>query len=76
MNQGLIGNWSPGIGDPSIGGWLTVLLYAAAAWATLRLLLAWNRNTLGAHMSTGFGEHSSQDLSCWASTSNSICRVH
>lgn len=42
MNQGLIGNWSPGIGDPTIAGWLTVLLYGAAAWTTLQLLLAWN----------------------------------
>ena len=41
MKQGLIGNWSPGMGDPSIGGWLTVLLYVAAAWATFRLLIAW-----------------------------------
>lgn len=38
MNQGLIGNWSPGIGDPSVGGWLTVLLYLAATWAVWRLL--------------------------------------
>lgn len=26
--------WSPGIGDPSIGGWLTVGLYGLAAWST------------------------------------------
>lgn len=38
MNQGLIGNWSPGIGDPSLGGWLTVLLYFAAAWSVWRVL--------------------------------------
>lgn len=38
MNQGLIGNWSPGIGDPSLGGWLTVLLYAVAAGLTWGLL--------------------------------------
>jgi hypothetical protein len=39
LNQGLIGNWSPGIGDPTIGGWLTVCLYAATAvaiWLVLR----------------------------------------
>lgn len=39
MTQGLIGTWSPGIGDPTIGGWLTVLLYAAAAasvWVLLK----------------------------------------
>lgn len=41
MNQGLIGRWSPGIGDPSVGGWLTVLLYAMAAWLVWRLLREW-----------------------------------
>jgi hypothetical protein len=34
---GLIGNWSPGIGDPSIGGWLTVVLYFCAAYGCFRL---------------------------------------
>jgi len=32
-------NWSPGIGDPTIGGWLTVLLYLSASfscWKTAR----------------------------------------
>jgi hypothetical protein len=38
LNQGLIGNWSPGIGDPTIGGWLTVCLYVATAVAIWRLL--------------------------------------
>ncbi len=42
MNPGLIGNWSPGIGDPSPGGWLTVLLYLVAAWAAWRVLRTWN----------------------------------
>ena len=49
MKHGLIGNWSPGIGDPSIGGWLTVLLYAAAAWATFRLLITWKETNSGPH---------------------------
>ena len=32
MSDGaLIGTWSPGIGDPSIMGWLTVVLYLVAA---------------------------------------------
>lgn len=34
-------NWRPGIGDPSVGGWLTVLLYVLAAissWKTARQL--------------------------------------
>lgn len=38
MNQGLIGNWSPGIGDASVGGWVTVVLYLIAAWMTWRVL--------------------------------------
>ena len=36
---GWIGQWSPGIGDPSIVGWVTVLLYVAAAWACLQVAL-------------------------------------
>lgn len=30
-------NWSPGIGDPTFMGWLTVALYLATAWASWRL---------------------------------------
>lgn len=40
MNQGWVGSWSPGIGDPTVGGWLTVVLYALAAWGCLRVLQA------------------------------------
>jgi hypothetical protein len=29
--EGWIGRWSPGIGDPNLAGWLTVVLYVAAA---------------------------------------------
>lgn len=36
MNAGWIGAWSPGIGDPTPGGWITVLFYACAAWACYR----------------------------------------
>ncbi len=38
MNQGWIGTWSPGIGDPTIGGWVTVALYAWVAWTCHRVL--------------------------------------
>jgi hypothetical protein len=34
-------NWSPGVGDPTVGGWLTVALYLLAAiscWSTARRL--------------------------------------
>jgi hypothetical protein len=33
---GWIGSWSPGIGDPTFAGWLTVALYAVAAWQCYR----------------------------------------
>src|SRR3954467_6988308 len=29
-------SWRPGIGDPTIGGWVTVLLYFLAVWSTWR----------------------------------------
>lgn len=32
--------WTPGIGDPTIFGWLTVLAYGLAAWMCLRAFLA------------------------------------
>ena len=35
--DGWIGHWSPGIGDPTIMGWLTVALYALGAWQCYRL---------------------------------------
>ena len=38
MNQGWVGRWSPGIGDPTIGGWVSVALYAGVAWACHRIL--------------------------------------
>lgn len=41
-------NWSPGIGDPTVGGWITVLLYAAACvscWSTASLLRLRSRDT-------------------------------
>jgi FtsH-binding integral membrane protein len=34
-------NWSPGIGDPTVGGWITVVLYLSASiscWITARKL--------------------------------------
>lgn len=37
----IFSRWSPGIGDPSIGGWLTVLIYGLAALtAFMRLQVA------------------------------------
>jgi hypothetical protein len=29
-------NWSPGIGDPTVGGWVTVVFYFVAVWSTWR----------------------------------------
>ncbi len=34
---GWIGQWSPGIGDPTVAGWVTVVLYVAAAWTCLQV---------------------------------------
>jgi hypothetical protein len=38
QGHGLIGRWSPGIGDPTWGGWLTVLAYALVAFLCFRVL--------------------------------------
>jgi hypothetical protein len=35
--SGWIGRWTPGIGDPTLLGWLTVAAYAAAAFVCYRL---------------------------------------
>jgi len=35
--EGWIGRWSPGIGDPTIIGWLTVVLYLFGAWQCYRV---------------------------------------
>lgn len=35
--EGWIGSWSPGIGDPSVLGWLTVIAYGLASWACWRV---------------------------------------
>jgi len=35
--DGWIGRWSPGIGDPTVMGWLTVVLYALGAWECYRV---------------------------------------
>ena len=35
-DSGLIDGWSPGIGDPTALGWLTVVAYLAAAWLCYR----------------------------------------
>ena len=33
---GWVGGWSPGIGDPTVLGWVTVVAYLAAAWLCYR----------------------------------------
>ena len=35
--SGWVGEWSPGIGDPSVIGWITVALYAIGAWQSYRV---------------------------------------
>jgi hypothetical protein len=37
QQHGWIGSWTPGLGDPSILGWLTVACYLYAAWQCFRL---------------------------------------
>lgn len=38
-------NWRPGIGDPTIGGWLTVVLYFLSVWSTWKTgSVVWQRN--------------------------------
>jgi peptidoglycan/LPS O-acetylase OafA/YrhL len=36
--DGWIGRWKPGIGDPSVIGWVTVVAYLIAAWYCYRLV--------------------------------------
>lgn len=35
VGSGWIGQWSPGIGDPNVAGWVTVALYVGAACACM-----------------------------------------
>jgi len=37
-NSGWIGEWSPGIGDPTIMGWLTVVLYVLGTWQCYKVV--------------------------------------
>lgn len=37
-SNGWIGNWSPGIGDPTLIGWVTVWLYMLSAWLCYRVI--------------------------------------
>jgi len=36
QNNGWVGSWSPGIGDPSVIGWVTVIAYFVVAWLCFR----------------------------------------
>jgi hypothetical protein len=36
--DGWIGRWSPGIGDPTVMGWITVVLYALGTWECYRVV--------------------------------------
>jgi hypothetical protein len=36
-DDGWIGNWSPGIGDPTFYGWLTTACYLVTAWTAWRV---------------------------------------
>ncbi len=41
---GWVGSWSPGIGDPTILGWVTVVAYFAAAWLCYRVIARLKRH--------------------------------
>ena len=47
---GWVGRWSPGLGDPTVAGWVTVFAYAAAAWFCAR---AFRRSAYAARKVTG-----------------------
>jgi len=38
LAQGWLGHWSPGIGDPTPAGWLTVVVYAVATGMVYRVI--------------------------------------
>jgi hypothetical protein len=40
--SGWVGHWSPGIGDPTLMGWLTVALYAVGVWQCYRVVATHN----------------------------------
>jgi hypothetical protein len=40
LDQGLIGTWSPGIGDPTVVGWATTVAYLVTAFTCRRVALA------------------------------------
>jgi len=40
--SGWVGHWSPGIGDPTVMGWLTVALYAVGVWQCYRVVATHN----------------------------------
>ncbi len=48
-------NWTPGIGDPTIGGWLTVVLYFTAVWSCWRTAKALKFD----------GAHNTRELRAW-----------
>lgn len=41
---GWVGSWSPGIGDPTILGWVTVVAYFVAAWLCYRVIARLKRH--------------------------------
>jgi len=41
LRAGWIGTWSPGIGDPNVMGWITVVAYLAAAYLCFAVHRSW-----------------------------------
>jgi hypothetical protein len=57
--QGWVGHWSPGIGDPSAMGWVTVALYLAAAWLCFR-------SARSSRILDRYGSHARWEPRLWA----------
>ncbi len=53
---GWIGSWSPGIGDPSFAGWLTVIAYLVASWLCLAVFRRMKRTPAGPNGTTSYTE--------------------
>ena len=41
LRTGWIGSWSPGIGDPNVMGWITVVAYLWASYLCFAVHRAW-----------------------------------
>ena len=59
---GWVGTWSPGIGDPTFGGWFTVFMYFVGAYLCL---LAFKRQKTTQDRDSGFAAYKDAIQSLW-----------